>query len=86
MKKVSAFITIAIIAVTSVYLTNEEYKFNALFDANVEALAEIEGAVIICNSGNCGQCFEEETAWPFYKCNWTGMQADYCDCNKVGYL
>lgn len=86
MKKVYSLITMAIIAVTSVYLCFDKHELTTLFDANIEALAEYEGSIIVCNSGNCGLCFEEETAWPFYKCNWTGRQADYCDCNKLGYL
>ena len=53
--------------------------------ANVEALAEFE-STITCDSGRCGQCFKEEKAWPFYKCNWTGVQADYCDCDKTGWI
>ena len=57
-----------------------------LVRANVEALAQNEGAQITCNSGVCGKCFQEERAWPFYKCNWTGVQADYCDGEKAGYL
>ena len=34
-----------------------------LIQANIEALADEEGAVIVCDSGNCGQCFYEVTAW-----------------------
>ena len=56
-----------------------------IFSANVEALVELE-SVITCDSGMCGQCFKEEKAWPFYKCNWTGVQADYCDCDKAGWI
>ena len=58
---------------------------NSFLESNLEALAQGE-AVIICNSGICGRCFEEKTAWPYYKCNWTGMQEDFCDCDKVGWL
>lgn len=59
-----------------------------LFEANVEALLnqELDPAVIVCDDGICGSCFVEENAWPFYKCNWTGYQEDYCDCDKIGYL
>lgn len=56
-----------------------------IFSANVEALVELE-SVITCDSGRCGQCFVEIDAWPFYKCNWTGVQADYCDCDKAGWI
>ena len=69
---------------TLVYLKNEN-KADDLFLANVEALAEFE-TTITCDSGRCGQCFVEEKAWPFYKCNWTGIEADYCDCDKTGWL
>ena len=34
-----------------------------LIQADIEALADEEGAVIVCDSGNCGQCFYEVTAW-----------------------
>ena len=53
---------------------------------NLEALAQTEGAIIVCNTSVCGRCFEEKKAFPVYKCNWTGMQADYCDCDKAGWL
>lgn len=53
---------------------------------NLEALAKEEGAVIVCSASICGRCFEEKKAYPFYKCNWTGMQADFCDCAKAGWL
>lgn len=86
MKKVYYLITIAIIAIASIYLCRNGHEFTTLFEANIEALTEIEGALIVCDSSICGQCFDEVTAWPFYKCNWTGRQEDYCDCDKVGYL
>ena len=54
---------------------------------NLEALAqEDEGAKIVCSASICGRCFEEKKAFPFYKCNWTGMQIDFCDCDKIGWL
>ena len=58
---------------------------DSFFEANLEALmdTELPPAIISCNSGICGRCFEEISAWPFYKCNWTGRQDDYCDCNKI---
>lgn len=87
MKKIyllCAAVTLCASVVGTLCLKSE--KSNFLFEANIEALAQIEESIITCSSGNCGRCFEEITAWPFYKCNWTGMQADYCDCDKVGYM
>ena len=55
--------------------------------ANVEALTDIEEAVITCSSGYCGRCFKTErefVGWmkiPFYYCDWTGYQSDYCPCS-----
>ena len=70
----------------AVCLNFGQTRHDDLFEQNLDALAQMEGAVIVCDDGICGQCFEEETAWPVYKCNWTGRQDDYCDCNKVGFL
>lgn len=86
-------ILIAIVGVLSVMaagfgavcITSVKDDDDVFFNANVDVLTEYE-AVITCSSGICGKCFEEVTTWPFYKCNWTGMQQDYCDCNKVGWL
>ncbi len=68
-----------------VYVKNENNSMDELFEANVEALTNDE-SVITCDSGICGRCFVEEHAWPFYKCNWTGVQSNYCDCDKTGWL
>ena len=88
MRKNFFFIAVsAIVAVSAgifAYL-NSESKANEFFEANVEALAEFE-STITCDSGRCGQCYVEIDAWPFYKCNWTGVQADYCDCDKTGWI
>ena len=86
MKKIYVITAALIVAISVVLGMTAQTVSNDLCEANVEALASSEGAIIICDSGNCGYCFEDETAWPIYKCNWTGMQKDYCDCNKVGYL
>lgn len=86
MKKIYAFIVIALALISIFFIQKNDSEY--LFDANVEALtqSELPGAQIMCNSGNCGRCFEERTAWPVYKCTWTGSQEDYCDCDKLGYL
>lgn len=76
--------SLAIVISVAIYAVNEN-RNNDLLWANVEALTEFE-STITCDSGICGQCFEEEKAWPFYKCNWTGRQADYCDCDKIGWI
>lgn len=89
MKKILIFFAaLAVAAAATVIIVNNNDFVSTLLDENIEALADTEsgGAIIICDSGICGRCFEEITAWPVYKCNWTGMQADYCDCNKLGYL
>ena len=59
---------------------------NSSLKANLEALTQQEEAVIVCDSGGCGQCYMERTAWPFYRCILTGYQDDYCDCNKPGWV
>lgn len=79
---------ISVMAIFSFYYVFKEWSNDhekAFLESNLEALTQGEG-VIICDSGICGRCFEEKTAWPFYKCNWTGMQADFCDCDKIGWL
>lgn len=53
--------------------------------ANIEALTDIEGAVITCSTGSWGRCFKpniEFHGWlsiPYYYCDWSGYQSDYCD-------
>ena len=88
MRKKFFFIAVsAIVAVSAGIFAyqNSESRSDDLFSANVEALAEFE-STITCDSGRCGQCYVEIDAWPFYKCNWTGVQADYCDCDKTGWI
>ena len=53
--------------------------------ANVEALTDIEEAVITCDSGSWGSCFKPHITFegwfsiPYYHCKWSGYQSDYCD-------
>ena len=46
--------------------------------SNVEALAQIEGSHILCDSGTWGRCLRKvnlsQTKW---FCEWTGYQEDY---------
>ncbi len=77
---------VAIAVSVFVYVNNGKNETEDLFYANVEALASDEGGSDSCDSGNCGRCFYEVKAWPFYKCNWSGVKKDYCDCDKVGWL
>lgn len=92
MKNLFVSAAVAVIAVSAalvfVHSIGSGAPDNELFEANVEALLnqELDPAVIVCDDGICGSCFVEENAWPFYKCNWTGFQSDYCDCDKAGYL
>lgn len=81
-----AVLAVIVLSVSITLVVRSRSYRNDFFRANVEALTDIEGSIIICDDGNCGQCFKEETAWPVYKCDWTGMQKDYCDCNKIGFL
>lgn len=53
--------------------------------ANYEALSQTEGAVISCSAGRCGKCFYEKTAFPYYRCIWSGIPSDNCSCDKWGY-
>lgn len=64
MKKIYAVVATALIATAIFFVQKKDSE--CLFDANVEALtqSELPGAQIMCNSGNCGRCFEERTAWP----------------------
>lgn len=84
MKRLYLVLMAVVVLLVFAFVKNEETS--ADFNANVEALAQGGGAVIVCDGGICGQCFYAEAAWPFYKCNWSGIQDDYCDCDKAGYL
>ena len=82
----AAVVTVVVVC-SAVFFMKAGSKQDTLFAENVEALAQDEGyAVITCAAGNCGRCFEEKTAWPCYRCNWTGRQADYCECDKIGWF
>lgn len=74
------------VAVSTFVDIKHKTEGNRLFSDNIEALAEQEEVVVTCSAGRCGYCFEEVTAWPFYKCNWTGRPKDYCDCDKTGFI
>lgn len=79
---------ILVLAASSIFVIQMYNGKSEIFNANVRALAE-EGDIIViitCSSGICGNCFEEVTAWPLYKCQWTGRPADYCECDKTGFL
>ncbi len=69
-----------------IYVNKESNPMDELFNANVEALTGSESSQGGCATRICGKCHIEETAWPFYKCNWSGNPEDFCDCNKLGYL
>ncbi len=87
MKIKYAIIAATILAAATVISVKSFTKSTTLFEANVEALAQDEGgALIICSMGSCGQCFDIKTAWPYYRCIWTGYQSDNCDCDKVGWI
>lgn len=85
MKKKFLVFGLMTIAIVSLYILKLASSSDSLFESNIEALMRDE-AIITCSSTICGRCFEEKKAWPFYKCNWTGYQSDYCDCNKVGWF
>lgn len=84
MKKIYAFIATSLVATSFFFVQKQDSK--SFFARNVEALTQNEGAIIVCDSGVCGQCLEEESAWPFYKCNWTGRQEDFCECDRPGFI
>lgn len=84
-KLLSRLGTLLILVSVIVAFTCSNHR-NEVFNANIEALMQEEGATITCSATICGRCFEEKKAWPYYKCNWTGSQSDYCECDKVGWL
>ena len=87
MRKLTYSLLAALLLVAAAVVLHKTNTANQeLFQANVEALTEDEGATIICSKGSCGQCFDIKVAWPFYRCIWTGYQSDYCDCDKVGWI
>lgn len=92
MKNLLVAAAVAVIAVSAalvfVHSTVPGTPDNELFEANVEALLrqELDPAVITCDGEVCGSCYVEYKVWPFYRCDWTGHQEDYCDCDKIGYL
>ena len=88
MKKLILTISLVCGFLSAIVLFREVIRINysnELFRENVEVLAQGEGAVITCSNSYCGRCFDIKTAWPFYRCIWTGVQTDYCDCDKVGW-
>ena len=92
MKNLFAVAVVALIVASAALVFVNSIGFgtpdNEIFEANVEALLrqELDPAIISCDGSVCGSCYEEDKAWPFYKCDWTGRQDDYCDCDKLGYL
>ena len=92
MKNLFAVAVVALIVASAALVFVNSIGFgtpdNEIFEANVEALLrqELDPAIITCDEDLCGSCYVAEYAWPFYKCNWTGFQSDYCDCDKAGYL
>lgn len=79
MKKI--FISLAVLAtcVATILAVNSSNKVIEQFEANVEALAQIEGSVITCSDGTSGRCFKSVITVPFFwECVWTGNPSDYC--------
>ena len=83
MKKYLIIITIASIICFAAILKHSSVK-ESPYMANIEALSddeELDPAVISCDTQGWGQCYIEVNAFPFRKCNWTGCQSDFCDCD-----
>ena len=79
--------TIAVIFLLSaaVYVTVSHCTDHSVITSSVESLSQGEG-YICCSAGIEGYCFEKESAWPFYKCTFTGRQADQCWYGDPGWL
>ena len=88
MKKIYVITAALIVAISVVLGMTAQTVSNDLFEANVEALAQMElpSSIIVCDTGFCGYCWEVKRFGLLYKCVWTGMQDDYCDCSYIGYV
>ena len=83
MKKFKLILIAATIVTTIgiTFLTNNllNCDLNDKWCSNIEALAQIEGSIITCDSGSWGRCFEVIDSRPFtWECTWTGKPEDYC--------
>ena len=81
MKRKTILMLIIVISGISLAILGAHIKLDCAVLENVNALSDSEGSSLTCSSSICGRCFEKKTAWPFSKCNWTGRQSDFCDCD-----
>lgn len=88
MKKFFLFLAVLSASAVAIATVSSESTLDALTNANVEALAQMElpPSIIVCDTGYCGYCWEAQRFFLLYKCVWTGMQEDYCDCSLIGYV
>lgn len=81
--KITIIATALLVAVT-VSMEKTIKSNSPLLDANIEALSQIEGAIITCGSHNWGPCHVPDVDVQlgglilFYYCRWTGVQNDNC--------
>ncbi len=88
MKKIYTILAVAAVAACTAFAVSNYSSRDPFFESNVEALmqTELPPAIISCNSGYCGRCWEVQRFGLLYKCVWTGMQDDFCDCVLNGYV
>ena len=89
MKKIKLFIAALVIASAVVAISiNARTSNDPFFEANLEALLDVElpPAILTCDAEICGRCYEVVRFGLLYKCTWSGMQEDYCDCSLLGYV